>query len=119
VKALPDSILDVFVGPIYCTRVAQATDVVAVPKPWFGNRGEKGTLSAFALPANAWVFSVAETPRKPTVEKVGAVADIMARRYLKTARLSLRQRNRIADTADRTRHGLIVSSMAGAADGTT
>ena len=52
---------------------------------------------------------VAETPRKPTVEQVGASTDITVRRNLKAAVLSLRQWNRpdrmegrIVD-ADRTR----------------
>jgi hypothetical protein len=53
---------------------------------------------------------VAETPREPTVEQVGAFAEIMVRHHLKAALLLLRQRNRpyrmegrIVDAADRTR----------------
>src|SRR5258708_35577096 len=53
---------------------------------------------------------VAETPRKPTVEQVGASTDITVRRNLKAAVLSLRQWNRpdrmegrIVDAADCTR----------------
>jgi hypothetical protein len=66
----------------------------------------------------------AETPRKPALEPVGAFTDIMVRRQLKAALLSLRQGNRpdrmegrIVDALTARAQGLIVSSMAGTTDG--
>jgi hypothetical protein len=68
---------------------------------------------------------VAETPRKPAVEQVGALTDIIVRRHPEAALLSLRQGNRagrmagpIVDAAAALAHGSIVSK-AGTTDTTT
>jgi len=61
--------LDGFVGTIYCTRVEQTADVVALPKLWFGYRGAKG-LSHFALAK--WATPALLVAETPTVEQAGA-----------------------------------------------
>jgi len=81
-KRLPASILDGLAGATYCTRVAQDTDEVALPKPWFGNRGKDFHTFRVRFVGECVAFFVGETPRKPTVEQVDAFADIMVRTFV-------------------------------------